>query len=205
MSGRLLFEGLYRRAEAPEDLPWHRDELPPLLERCLAERRSPTHVLDVGCGAGTFALQIAARGHRVTAVDFVAGALRMARERANRVGADVRLILADVLRFEPSAKFDVVLDSGCLHSLSPRRRPRYRDRLVSWLAPGGDYVLVHFGKRHLLDWNPIGPRRRPRAAVERLFRPALVARAYEERLVDAGFPLGRQVLIASYWFHRASP
>jgi len=74
-----------------------------------------------------------------------------------------------VLDYHPSTGFDLVLDSGCLHHLPSSALAAYRARLHRWLLSGGDYVLVHFGKRHPLDWRPIGPMRRPREAITTLF------------------------------------
>jgi hypothetical protein len=60
--------------------------------------------------------------------------------------------------------FDLILDSGCLHSLVGGTVASYKQRVLDWLAPGGDYLLEHWGKRHALDWRPVGPTdaRRPR-------------------------------------------
>ena len=49
----------------------------------------PGRALDAGCGHGADALWLAARGWRVTAVDFAATALAHARSTAESMGADV--------------------------------------------------------------------------------------------------------------------
>lgn len=56
-----------------------------------AEARNlrPGFALDAGCGHGSHALWLAARGWQVTAVDFSATALAHARSTAEAVGADV--------------------------------------------------------------------------------------------------------------------
>jgi SAM-dependent methyltransferase len=49
----------------------------------------PGHALDAGCGHGSDALWLAARGWQVTAVDFAATALGFARSMAEAMGPDV--------------------------------------------------------------------------------------------------------------------
>ena len=70
------------------------------------ERLTPGRALDLGCGAGRAAVWLAARGWRVTAVDFSEAALELGRA----TGADVDWVLADVREYEPEAgAFDLVL------------------------------------------------------------------------------------------------
>jgi 2-polyprenyl-3-methyl-5-hydroxy-6-metoxy-1,4-benzoquinol methylase len=49
----------------------------------------PGRALDAGCGHGSDALWLAARGWQVTAVDFAAAALAYARSTAEAIGPDV--------------------------------------------------------------------------------------------------------------------
>ncbi len=44
-------------------------------------------------------------------------------------------------RIDLGAPFDLVLDIGCYHSLSPSGRADYRSNLAAWLNPGGVYLL----------------------------------------------------------------
>ncbi len=65
----------------------------------LAAKLGARRVLDVGCGTGTFALMLAARGLDVTGVDPAAGSLGVARTKA---GADrVRWIHGDATALPP--------------------------------------------------------------------------------------------------------
>ena len=63
-----------------------------------------------------------------------------------------------------------------------------------------DYVLGHWGKRHLFDWRPIGPKRRSRAAIERMFTPPLKLVEAEHTDFAAPFPFGPTVRGGGYWF-----
>lgn len=196
-----IFEGLYRDADGPESLPWHREEPPVLLDRVVAQQRSPGRALDVGCGEGVASVHLAKQGYSVVGIDFVAAALELARTRARTESVDLDLRQTNVLDYEPADRFDLVLDSGCLHHVPRYKRTTYRERLDRWLAPGGDYLLVHFGKRHALDWRPVGPRRTPRDAIIRLFAPMRLE-AYEETWFDLALPVGPRAMAGVYWFRK---
>ena len=65
-------------------------------------------------------------------------------------------------------------------------------------------MLGHWGKRHQLDWRPIGPRRRSRRALVELFAPELVEHAHHEELMrDVPMPFGPTVLGVGLWMKRA--
>jgi 2-polyprenyl-3-methyl-5-hydroxy-6-metoxy-1,4-benzoquinol methylase len=197
---RSVFARLYRRASTVDALPWHREEPPSLLRRALAERTSPGRALDLGCGQGVHAAHLAQQGYEVVGIDFVPAALEAARARAEQAGVDVELQEGDVLDYAPTTPFDVVLDSGCLHHLPKARVPTYRARLDSWLAPGGDFVLVHFAHRPRAGWIPAGPKHLSRNDAVSLFAP-LTLRAEDETTFDVPLPMGR-MREGVYWFTR---
>jgi SAM-dependent methyltransferase len=200
---RVEYGQIYRHAGDPEDLPWHRNEPPALLRRAFAGGERPGRVLDLGCGSGVFAVWMAQQGAAVTAIDFMPRAVEMTRQRASRAGVDLHVIEDSVLRWDDGTQFDLVLDSGCLHGLGPLDRYRYRQRLVRWLGPGGNYVLLHFKQRHPLDWRPLGPRRRRREEILRFFTPQFDLFDYDEVEFAAPLPVDPRVTIASFWFKRA--
>lgn len=198
------FEKLYERAKSPSDLPWHREKLPPLPLRMLESRSMAGTALDVGCGTGVYAVHLAKLGYQVTAIDYIEGALRMTEELAGQENVKLDLHLVDALSWSPTGRFDVILDSGCLHSLSGKDREVYRDRLVEWLAPGGDLWLAHFAPLHFLNWRPMGPRRYSREKILELFRPRLSEIAHEIRVEREAFPIGPRVKIIDYWLRHSA-
>lgn len=200
---RKVFERLYSRAQRPEDLPWHSSQPPPLLVEALDARAAPGAALDVGCGAGSYSIYMARRGYRVTAVDFMPQAVALLEQQATAEGLDITPVQADVTTWAADEPFDVVLDVGCLHSLGRERHGAYKQRLLQWLAPGGDFILVHCGKRGWWDWWPIGPERMYRSTIEELFAPELELRDYRPQLLT-GMPLfmGRSALAGRYWLRR---
>jgi SAM-dependent methyltransferase len=194
---RTVFSRLYRRAPSVEALPWHREEPPALLQRAVAERPTPGRALDVGCGEGVYAVWLAQQGFSVVGLDFVPAALAATRARAEQAGVDVEVHEGDVVDYEPPSAFDVVLDSGCLHHLPKAKVGAYRDRLDQWLAPGGDYVLVHFSHRPRIPI-PKGPNHLSREEAIARFAP-LELRAEDETHFDVPLPMGR-MRAGVYWF-----
>jgi len=75
---------------------------------------------------------------------------------------------------------------------------------LSWLKPGGDYVLVHLGRRHALDWRPVGPRRRSHDEILELFGPALEEVEHRSVIQPLPLPIGPTVQLNSYWLRRAA-
>jgi ubiquinone/menaquinone biosynthesis C-methylase UbiE len=97
--------------------------------------------LDVGCGTGFLAFELAARGHRVTGVDFAPAMLIEARRKAASGGVTIRFEEGDAeqLRFA-RASFDLVMSRHLLWTLA---HPEMAiDEWIRVLRPGGRLVIV---------------------------------------------------------------
>ena len=97
--------------------------------------------LDVGCGTGFLALELAARGHRVTGVDFAPTMLALARRKAAEGGFSIRFEQADAERLPlAGGAFDLVVSRHLLWTL-----PHPEAAIDDWirvLRPGGRLVVV---------------------------------------------------------------
>jgi len=114
-------------------------------------------VLDAGCGSGENALFFAARGHRVTGIDFLKKPIRRARVKADERGLSAHFIVKDALRLRAwDERFASVIDCGLFHVFSDDDRRCYVEGLSGVLAPGGRLFLMCFS-----DEEPAGkgPRR----------------------------------------------
>jgi SAM-dependent methyltransferase len=103
--------------------------------------------LDLGCGPGRNALQLAAWGFEVDGVDLSPTAVAWAEERAHDSGIAARFHCGDVFALVPPqlpGPYDLVYDSGCFHHLPPHRRISYLALLDQVLAPGGYFALTCF-------------------------------------------------------------
>ncbi len=114
------------------------------------ERLPPGRALDLACGAGRNAVWLAARGWRVTGVDFSEVGLRTARRLAEEQGVAVDWVLADVLDYEPEpAAYDLVL---VLYLQVPaEERRRVLGRAASAAAAGGRVLVVGHDASNLTD------------------------------------------------------
>ncbi|MFT3663359.1 MAG: class I SAM-dependent methyltransferase [Gordonia sp. (in: high G+C Gram-positive bacteria)] len=103
--------------------------------------RTPTDTLDVGCGTGFFALQLAALGHRTVGVDLAETMLALAREKAAKAGLDTVFQRGDAEELEfPDQCFDLLTARHLIWTLpDPAKALREWARV---LRTGGRAVLV---------------------------------------------------------------
>jgi cyclopropane fatty-acyl-phospholipid synthase-like methyltransferase len=202
-ASKRVFNRLYGSASTAADLPWYEPDPPALLVKALDARAGPGRALDVGCGAGVYSRYMASRGYAVTGIDYMPQAIDLLRASTRDTGHDITAVQADVRTWTAKQPFDVVLDVGCLHSMSAAERRIYREQLLSWLAPGGDYVLIHLGRRAWWDAWPVGPNRIYKSRLVELFAPELQLHEAEAE-VKRGLPLllGGSMLTMRYWFKR---
>jgi 2-polyprenyl-3-methyl-5-hydroxy-6-metoxy-1,4-benzoquinol methylase len=201
MLQKKFMERVYKNATKPPDLLWHADDPSPFLVEAIKKRNKPGKALDLGCGAGVFSVYMAKHGYDVTGIDFIPQALQMAKKLADENQVRITLKEQDVLTWNPDEKFDIILDSGCLHTISDTHT--FRKKIVNWLSPDGDFILGHFGRRNFFDWRPVGPIRRSKESLQKLFAPELVLKKYDARIQeDVPMPVGPTVQLQSLWFTR---
>ncbi len=87
---------------------------PAEIDRLLAllEVPSGAAVLDLCCGPGRHAIELARRGQRVTGVDMTPSYLEAAAKAATAEGLDIELVEGDMRTFERPLAFDLVLNLG---------------------------------------------------------------------------------------------
>jgi len=105
-------------------------------------------VLDIGCGTGRHAVELARAGVVVTGLDISAGMLREARRAADEAGVELELVEADATSFDLGRVFDaaVCLCVGSLGLLGGDD-PFQHDAVVlrrafAALRPGAPFVLT---------------------------------------------------------------
>ena len=102
------------------------------------------HLLDVGCGPGTYSMAIVERNPhvRATLLD-LPGPIAEARQLAAARGMADRLDFVDVdaREYAPAQPFDTVLVSNILHLIGPRDSVELLKRCYRWLTPGGRVIV----------------------------------------------------------------
>ena len=145
----------------------------------LLELPEGASILDIGCGTGRHAVELARAGYAVTGIDLSSGMLREARAAAERAGVELELVQADATSFDLGREFDAAVclcegsfgllggDDAFEHDAAILRRA------FAALRPGAQFVLTLLnGMRMIRDATP--------EKVERgAFDPATLAESFE--------------------------
>lgn len=110
--------------------------------------RTRAKVLDLGCGQGRDALFIARMGHHVLGVDISKTGISQMLEQAEREELDICGVVADVVEYEPSGDYDVVILDRVLHMLKDNgERLVVLEKASAVTKPGG-FVLIADTPKH---------------------------------------------------------
>jgi len=94
--------------------------------------RSGSSILDMGCGTGRHAIELAKRGYQVTGVDLSSGMLSQAEKTAKAAKVKVEWIHSDATRFRSDRLFDaaICLCEGAFGLLGIKDDPEKHDLLI---------------------------------------------------------------------------
>jgi SAM-dependent methyltransferase len=122
--------------------------------------RGGERILDLACGLGRHALDLAARGYSVVGVDITDDYIAEARRRAAEKGLAAEFVHADIRDISFRDEFDVVLSlaDGAIGYLEDEEQNlKVFDRIASALRSGGSHLMgvcnaayarKHFPRRH---------------------------------------------------------
>lgn len=148
------WEMLYQE-QAVESMPWFNSELDPDIEKSLTKLNLTTgNVLDIGTGPGTQAINLAQRGFRVTATDLSETAIQKAAARPEAKDLNIHWQQDDILNSKLQGEFDLIIDRGCFHVLSPESRQDYVNVVYSLLKPKGYLLLKCFSSLETREGGP---------------------------------------------------
>jgi ubiquinone/menaquinone biosynthesis C-methylase UbiE len=149
------FAGMYTEGIPP----WQIDRPQPEVIQLIEKGKFESPVLDLGCGTGDNAIELARHGLVVKGLDAVPEALERARKKTEQAGLkqSPEFVLGDALRLaESKLKVRTVLDCALFHTFSDEERKDY--------IRGLEAVLSHGGRLHILSFSELetrqpGPRR----------------------------------------------
>ena len=170
LGGQSLVPGHVRlpRGTAVENLEgfdqgaWWVQDLAASLPARLLGAGEGRRALDLCAAPGGKALQLAAAGWQVTAVELSAKRAQRIEANLKRTGLNAEIVIADALKWQSEDKFDaVLLDAPCtatgtcrrhpdvLHRIGPRQiaemaelQQALLERAAQWLKPGGRLVYA---------------------------------------------------------------
>jgi len=97
------------------------------------------NALEIGCGTGAFARQLAERCQRLIGIDLSAEMIRVARSRSSRI-ENVEFELADAMSWSfPQSHFDFICSIATLHHVEQRE---LLPKIKAALRAGGVLVLL---------------------------------------------------------------
>lgn len=130
---------------ATDNLPWDTGQPDPDLVDFI-ERGTvrPGRAFEIGCGTGTNALWLAARGFDVLGVDISPRAVARAQAKADAAGVRVRFAVLDILSADiEQASFDFVFDRGVLHVFDDASdRAQFARQVARALVTGGQWLCL---------------------------------------------------------------
>lgn len=133
-----------------DKIPWNIETPPDALVTLVKNGKiRPCKTIDLGCGAGNYALYLAGLGFDVTGIDSSPAAITIATENAQKRGVACRFIVGDLLGdlHQITEKFDFGFDWELLHTIFPKDRETYVRNLCRLLNPGALYLSVSFSEQ----------------------------------------------------------
>jgi SAM-dependent methyltransferase len=133
-----------------DTIPWN-TETPPdaLVELVQGGKVRPCKTIDLGCGAGNYAIYLAGLGFDVTGIDSSRTAITIATKNAQKKNIRCRFIAADLLGdlHEVNDTFDFAFDWELLHHIFPEDRETYMKNVHKILNPKATYFSVCFSEK----------------------------------------------------------
>jgi len=109
----------------------------------MVEALTPGRALDLGCGAGGLAIELADRGWQVIGVDIAENAIESARKNAEQRAVRVDFAVGDISSWDPEGAFDLITNCFALPG-SPEERRCALGRAANALVPGGTLVVAEW-------------------------------------------------------------
>lgn len=121
------------------------DEVETKLALELFQPKPGMYVLDVGCGTGNFSIKLAKLGVKVVGIDISEEMLKIAREKAKRLGLQIEFVKMDVYSLQfPSDHFDGVFSMATFEFIHEPKRAF--EEMMRVLKPSGHLLIGTINK-----------------------------------------------------------
>lgn len=130
-------------------IPWNLEQPASLLASAVETGKiKPCKTVDLGCGAGNYAVWLAGKGFDVTGIDISPQAIEHATNLAASRKVSCRFIVLDLLGDLSAVpeRFDFAYDWELLHHIFPEDRERYVQNVQTLISPRGTYFSLCFSE-----------------------------------------------------------
>lgn len=143
------------RRYATQTAPWDTGRPSTELIRVIEAGKFPgLTVLEMGCGTGTNAIELARRGYRVTAVDLVESAVEKGRDKSAQAGVQVDFRVGDLTEVKLGGPFDCLFDLGVYHGIRDRDLSGFRATLERVSRPGTLWLSLAGNAKEIAPQGP---------------------------------------------------
>lgn len=139
-SGRMLAEHLSQDHDmASRRMEWIDKQVTWIHDRLLD--RTPSHILDLGCGPGFYSHRLAGLGHRCRGIDFGPASIEYARQHCPD-GVSCEFVLGDIRQVALAGPYDLAMILyGELNVFPPAQALAILQRVQASLAPHGLLIV----------------------------------------------------------------
>lgn len=109
-------------------------------------------ILDLGCGPGLYAHELAKKGHQVTGIDFSKRSIEYALNQANKEGISINYLYQDYFDLDYENEFDVIMMIYCDYAvLSDNKRKILLEKCFRALKKDGIFLFDVFTPQAFKD------------------------------------------------------
>ena len=150
----------WEKAYQSGDMGWDLGGPTPVFNQWINSQKDLLSICILGAGNGWDALNFAAKGHDITAVDFAFSAIENMRNAAEKWEVELKLVHSDIFDIGKiyHGIFDIVLEYTCYCAINPDKRIDYVKIVNRILKPAGKFVALFYpiDKELTDDGPPVG-------------------------------------------------